>query len=154
MRMAVQRRRKLHRRETRFSPSRETPRKLGAASPTTSRFQPVTQPLGISRHFFSSILLLDSVLLDFFPDAAQYLAISLCLQSVLRHFCIFLVYLCRLLRAMDLRLKTRLVITSAKSRPRLDNVELDLGRYELRRFGRRVKLEKKPMELLIFLVKR
>ncbi len=34
------------------------------------------------------------------------------------------------------------------------NVELDLGRYELRRFGRRVKLEKKPMELLIFLVGR
>jgi DNA-binding winged helix-turn-helix (wHTH) protein/tetratricopeptide (TPR) repeat protein len=33
-------------------------------------------------------------------------------------------------------------------------VELDLGRYELRRFGRRVKLEKKPMELLIFLVGR
>jgi len=35
-----------------------------------------------------------------------------------------------------------------------DEVELDLGRYELRRFGRRVKLEKKPMELLIFLVGR
>src|SRR5579862_8495552 len=34
------------------------------------------------------------------------------------------------------------------------SVELDLGRYELRRFGRRVKLEKKPMELLIFLVSR
>src|SRR5579864_4092024 len=33
-------------------------------------------------------------------------------------------------------------------------VELDLGRYELRRGGRRVKLEKKPMELLIFLVRR
>jgi len=33
-------------------------------------------------------------------------------------------------------------------------VELDLGRYELRRDGRRVKLEKKPMELLIFLVTR
>lgn len=33
-------------------------------------------------------------------------------------------------------------------------VELDLGRYELRRFGRRVRLEKKPMELLIFLVAR
>jgi DNA-binding winged helix-turn-helix (wHTH) protein/tetratricopeptide (TPR) repeat protein len=55
---------------------------------------------------------------------------------------------------MALRLKTRLAITSAKARPRLDEVELDLGRYELRRFGRRVKLEKKPMELLIFLVKR
>jgi DNA-binding winged helix-turn-helix (wHTH) protein/tetratricopeptide (TPR) repeat protein len=33
-------------------------------------------------------------------------------------------------------------------------VEVDLGRYELRRFGRRIKLEKKPMELLIFLVGR
>src|SRR6201993_628989 len=32
--------------------------------------------------------------------------------------------------------------------------ELDLGRYELRRRGARVKLEKKPMELLIFLVGR
>jgi len=34
------------------------------------------------------------------------------------------------------------------------DIELDLGRYELRRLGRRVKLEKKPMELLIFLVGR
>ncbi len=33
-------------------------------------------------------------------------------------------------------------------------IELDLGRYELRRHGRRVKLEKKPMDLLIFLVSR
>jgi DNA-binding winged helix-turn-helix (wHTH) protein/tetratricopeptide (TPR) repeat protein len=33
-------------------------------------------------------------------------------------------------------------------------VELDLGRYELRRFGRRVKLEKKSMELLMLLVSR
>src|SRR3984957_15093135 len=31
-------------------------------------------------------------------------------------------------------------------------IELDLGRYELRRNGRRLKIEKKPMELLIFLV--
>ena len=36
----------------------------------------------------------------------------------------------------------------------VDQVELDLGRYELRRSGRRIKLEKKPMELLIFLVGR
>ena len=36
----------------------------------------------------------------------------------------------------------------------IGEVELDLGRYELRRFGRRIKLEKKPMELLIFLVGR
>jgi DNA-binding winged helix-turn-helix (wHTH) protein/tetratricopeptide (TPR) repeat protein len=35
-----------------------------------------------------------------------------------------------------------------------EQAELDLGRYELRRFGRRVKLERKPMELLIFLVGR
>jgi DNA-binding winged helix-turn-helix (wHTH) protein len=36
----------------------------------------------------------------------------------------------------------------------IGEVELDLGRYELRRHGRRVKLAKKPMELLIFLVAR
>jgi DNA-binding winged helix-turn-helix (wHTH) protein/tetratricopeptide (TPR) repeat protein len=36
----------------------------------------------------------------------------------------------------------------------VQEVELDLGRYELRRLGHRVKLEKKPMELLIFLVGR
>lgn len=36
----------------------------------------------------------------------------------------------------------------------VSGIELDLGRYELRRHGRRVKLEKKPMELLIFLVSR
>ena len=35
-----------------------------------------------------------------------------------------------------------------------DEVELDLGRYELRRGGRSVKLEKKGMELLIFLAGR
>jgi DNA-binding winged helix-turn-helix (wHTH) protein/tetratricopeptide (TPR) repeat protein len=35
-----------------------------------------------------------------------------------------------------------------------EQIELDLGRYELRRHGRRVKLEKKAMELLIFLVSR
>jgi DNA-binding winged helix-turn-helix (wHTH) protein/tetratricopeptide (TPR) repeat protein len=34
------------------------------------------------------------------------------------------------------------------------SVELDLGRYELRRAGQRVPLEKKPMELLIYLVGR
>jgi len=33
-------------------------------------------------------------------------------------------------------------------------LELDLGRYELRRRGHRVRLEKKPMDLLIFLVSR
>ncbi|HEY1575874.1 MAG TPA: winged helix-turn-helix domain-containing protein, partial [Terracidiphilus sp.] len=36
----------------------------------------------------------------------------------------------------------------------MNEIELDLGRYELRRGGRRVKLEKKPMDLLIFLVTR
>src|SRR5215467_10426943 len=36
----------------------------------------------------------------------------------------------------------------------MGQVELDLGRYELRCSGRRVKMEKKPMELLIFLVGR
>jgi DNA-binding winged helix-turn-helix (wHTH) protein/tetratricopeptide (TPR) repeat protein len=34
------------------------------------------------------------------------------------------------------------------------NVEVDLGRYELRRSGRRIRIEKKPMELLIFLLER
>src|SRR3984957_1636822 len=33
-------------------------------------------------------------------------------------------------------------------------VEVDLGRYELRRSGGRIRLEKKPMELLIFLLER
>src|SRR5882762_3719039 len=40
------------------------------------------------------------------------------------------------------------------TRSAVGGTELDLGRYELRRSGRRVKLEKKPMELLIFLVSR
>ncbi|MBZ5723124.1 MAG: winged helix-turn-helix domain-containing protein [Acidobacteriia bacterium] len=44
--------------------------------------------------------------------------------------------------------------SGSRPRPRLDDVELDLGRYELRRGGRRVKLERKPMELLILLVRR
>ena len=33
-------------------------------------------------------------------------------------------------------------------------VEVDLGRYELRRSGRRIKIENKPMDLLIFLLER
>src|SRR6266850_964913 len=41
-----------------------------------------------------------------------------------------------------------------RTRSAVVEIELDLGRYELRRQGRRVKLEKKPMELLIFLVGR
>jgi len=40
------------------------------------------------------------------------------------------------------------------SRQIVGEVEVDLGRYELRRFGQRIKLEKKPMELLIFLLGR
>jgi hypothetical protein len=39
-----------------------------------------------------------------------------------------------------------------RARPQATDIELDLGRYELRCQGRRVKLEKKPMELLIFMV--
>src|SRR5215468_11277235 len=41
-----------------------------------------------------------------------------------------------------------------RTRADAGEIELDLGRYELRRSGRRVKLEKKPMELLILLVSR
>jgi DNA-binding winged helix-turn-helix (wHTH) protein/tetratricopeptide (TPR) repeat protein len=41
-----------------------------------------------------------------------------------------------------------------RAKPAMGEIELDVGRYELRRLGRRVKLEKKPMELLIFLVGR
>ena len=41
-----------------------------------------------------------------------------------------------------------------RNKPAVNEIELDLGRYELRRHGRRVRLEKKPMELLIFLVGR
>lgn len=40
------------------------------------------------------------------------------------------------------------------STQRVAEIEVDLGRYELRRFGRRIKLEKKPMELLILLLER
>ena len=40
------------------------------------------------------------------------------------------------------------------TRQSVGEVEVDLGRYELRRCGRRIKLEKKPMELLIFLLGR
>src|ERR1700723_3000933 len=36
----------------------------------------------------------------------------------------------------------------------IGEVEVDLGRYELRRSGQRINLEKKPMELLIFLLER
>ena len=52
---------------------------------------------------------------------------------------------------MFMGLSAKTGLASARKR---DDVELDLGRYELHRFGRRVKIEKKPMELLIFLVRR
>lgn len=39
-------------------------------------------------------------------------------------------------------------------RTKFCNIELDLGRYELRRAGHRIKLEKQPMELLILLARR
>src|SRR4029077_427095 len=41
-----------------------------------------------------------------------------------------------------------------RKKPDVSEIELDLGRYELRRQGRRIKLEKKPMELLILLISR
>jgi DNA-binding winged helix-turn-helix (wHTH) protein/tetratricopeptide (TPR) repeat protein len=41
-----------------------------------------------------------------------------------------------------------------RSKHSTEEVEVDLGRYELRRSGRRIKLEKKPMDLLIFLLER
>jgi DNA-binding winged helix-turn-helix (wHTH) protein/tetratricopeptide (TPR) repeat protein len=40
------------------------------------------------------------------------------------------------------------------SKHSIGEVEVDLGRYELRRFGQRIKLERKPLELLIFLLER
>jgi DNA-binding winged helix-turn-helix (wHTH) protein/tetratricopeptide (TPR) repeat protein len=40
------------------------------------------------------------------------------------------------------------------SKQNTGGVEVDLGRYELRRFGQRIKIEKKPMDLLIFLLER
>jgi len=36
----------------------------------------------------------------------------------------------------------------AQSNQIIGEVEVDLGRYELRRFGQRIKIERKPMELL------
>lgn len=41
-----------------------------------------------------------------------------------------------------------------RAKPEVPEVDLDLGRYELRRMGRRIKLQKQAMELLIFLVER
>jgi DNA-binding winged helix-turn-helix (wHTH) protein len=45
-------------------------------------------------------------------------------------------------------------ISMGQSKRSTGEVEVDLGRYELRRFGLRIKIEKKPMELLIFLIGR
>ena len=44
--------------------------------------------------------------------------------------------------------------SASRRRSQGGGIELDPGRYELRRDGRRIKLEKKPMELLIFLARR
>src|SRR5271170_6919926 len=41
-----------------------------------------------------------------------------------------------------------------RSKQSTGDVEVDLGRYELQRSGRRIRIEKKPMELLIFLLER
>jgi DNA-binding winged helix-turn-helix (wHTH) protein/Tfp pilus assembly protein PilF len=70
-------------------------------------------------------------------------------QSALYRFCIFLVYLRSPLSAMGLTTKSRQFSEAAGA-----GFELDLGRYELRRSGRRIRLQKKPMELLIFFVQR
>jgi DNA-binding winged helix-turn-helix (wHTH) protein/tetratricopeptide (TPR) repeat protein len=58
------------------------------------------------------------------------------------------VYLRIQLVAMDLTIKSDPLLGKSAA------IELDLGRYELRRGGRRVKIEKKPMELLIYLASR
>jgi DNA-binding winged helix-turn-helix (wHTH) protein/tetratricopeptide (TPR) repeat protein len=55
---------------------------------------------------------------------------------------------------MGLAIKAGSVGGHAVGSAGLGDVELDLGRYELRRAGRRIKMEKKPMELLIFFVRR
>src|SRR5436305_648868 len=64
------------------------------------------------------------------------------------------VYRCKLLNISGIMLSWGLYPYMRAAKKTIDEVELDLGRYELRRFGRRIKLEKKPMELLIFLVRR
>src|SRR6202035_3153097 len=45
-------------------------------------------------------------------------------------------------------------LSMAYSKQSTGEIEVDLGRYELRRSGRRIKIEKKPMDLLIFLLER
>jgi DNA-binding winged helix-turn-helix (wHTH) protein/tetratricopeptide (TPR) repeat protein len=50
---------------------------------------------------------------------------------------------------MDLQVKI-----NRRGASKAPDLELDIGRYELRRDGHRVKLEKKPMELLLHLVRR
>src|SRR5215468_3601591 len=61
---------------------------------------------------------------------------------------------CISIQIIDLMVDNYYLNEMARQRKTVGSVELDLGRYELRRFGRRVKLERKPMELLIFLVSR
>ncbi len=64
------------------------------------------------------------------------------------------VYRCKLLNISGIMLSWGTSPHMRVAKKAIDEVELDLGRYQLRRFGRRIKLEKKPMELLIFLVRR
>src|SRR6202167_1237445 len=45
-------------------------------------------------------------------------------------------------------------ISMGHSKQSTGEVEVDLRRYDLRRSGRRIRLEKKPMDLLIFLLER
>jgi len=71
-------------------------------------------------------------------------------QSSPDNFCIFFVYRRKLLIAWHYYQNWLIDMPARKNL----NPELDLGRYELRRLGHRVKLEKKPMELLIFLASR
>jgi DNA-binding winged helix-turn-helix (wHTH) protein/tetratricopeptide (TPR) repeat protein len=63
-------------------------------------------------------------------------------------------YRCKLLNPSGIMLSGGTFRSMRAAKKAIGEVELDLGRYELRRFGRRIKLEKKPMELLIFLVGR
>ncbi|HKS82324.1 MAG TPA: winged helix-turn-helix domain-containing protein [Candidatus Acidoferrales bacterium] len=76
------------------------------------------------------------------PDAAPA-------QSAAYHFCVFLVYPSSPLKAIGLFTESL-----RSGRAAAPDFELDLGRYELRRSGRRIRLQKKPMELLIFFVQR
>jgi DNA-binding winged helix-turn-helix (wHTH) protein/TolB-like protein/tetratricopeptide (TPR) repeat protein len=82
------------------------------------------------------------------PEQGHHLLTRQTFQSRRDEFCLSLVYLPKLLNIeADIRVMR-------KGNPGTADIELDLGRYELRRLGRRVRLEKKPMDLLILLVTR